>query len=81
MCGDYWLHVNHPNNKAIIHQRGGCTWVRRAVDRKHRGLPYGDVLGDRNGRWDSFPTREAAEAAQRVSGKAEQRLCSRCFGL
>lgn len=76
----FWLHVNHPNNKAILHRDGGCAWVGRAADRKRRNLPYGEVLGDRNGSWEAFTTRVAAEAQQRASGKAEQRPCSLCFG-
>ena len=29
----YWLHVNHPNDKARIHVAAGCKWVRDAVAR------------------------------------------------
>ena len=52
----FWLHVNHPNDKAILHRDDGCAWARKAADRKRRKLPYGEVLGDRNGAWDAFST-------------------------
>ena len=76
----FWLHVNHSNDKAILHRDDGCAWVRKAADRKRRNLPYGEVLGDRNGAWEAFSTRAEAEVAQRATGKREQRPCALCFG-
>lgn len=49
---NYWLHVNHPNNKARIHRGDGCSWVQKASKRKLIGEPYGHKLGNRNGFWE-----------------------------
>ena len=48
---NFWLHINNPRDKAKLHAEGGCSWVRKAIKRKLAGLPYGPVLGDRNGTW------------------------------
>jgi len=61
----YWLHVNHPNDKARIHIEGGCSWVIKAVERKNQGKAYGGVRGNRNGYWDGpFSTLQEAQRAQ-----------------
>ena len=76
LMATYWLHVNHPNNKAIIHREDGCGSAQKAIARKKRGLPYGEVRGDQNGRWDGpFSTLGEAEAAQRATGKTRQDQC------
>ena len=45
----YYLHVNHPNDKARIHVSDSCASVRKAVERIRRGEPYGPTRGDVNG--------------------------------
>ena len=76
----FWLHVNHPNDKAIIHIEGGCYWVNRAVGRKLQGMPYGPIRGDENGYWEGpFPDLESAKKAQMATGKSLQSLCKICF--
>lgn len=67
----YWLHVNHPTDKARIHTEGGCRWVIDAVARAHAGMPYGLVrLDDRNGYWEGpFSDLAAAQTAQASAGK------------
>ena len=75
----YWLHVNHPNNKARIHVEGGCAWVSRAVGRIRAGEPYGPKLGDRNGYWDGpFGSVEEAETRQEATGKSIRDRCGSC---
>ena len=76
----YWLHVNHPTNKARIHIEGGCSRVRKAVERKMQGKAYGDFRGDRNGYWAGpFFTLQDAQKVQAATGKKIQDKCSFCF--
>ena len=81
MATNYWLHVNHPNNKAILHVEDGCTWVRRAVARIDAGQPYGPECGEKNGYWSGpFPELVTARKEQQATSKARQDRCSFCWG-
>jgi len=76
----FWLHVNHPTDKARIHIEGKCSWVRRAVQRKHQGKAYGPIRGNENGYWDGpFPNLQAVQKAQVATGKGTKDKCSFCF--
>ena len=76
---NYWLHVNHPTNKALIHVENGCKRAREAIARKRAGKPYGSVLGNRNGYWDGpFPTLKAAQKVQKATGKSITDYCRVC---
>ena len=73
---NFWLHINHPNDKAKLHAEDGCTWARRAIARKQAGLPYGRVLGDKNGVWlGPFKTVMEAEENQAKVGKNDINRC------
>ena len=72
----FWLHVNHPNDKARIHAENGCAWVRKAV----RRIQYGPIHGDRNGYWDGpYSSIQEAEAAQERTGKTVRDQCGLCW--
>lgn len=76
----YWLHVNHPNDKARLHVAGGCKWVRDAVERVRAGKPYGPDRGDQNGYWDGpFESLQEAEARQQATGKSIMDRCGLCW--
>ena len=76
----FWLHVNHPNDKARIHIEVGCHWVRQALQRKHQGKAYGSIRGDKNGYWDGpFLNLQATQKAQVATGKGIQDKCNFCF--
>jgi Family of unknown function (DUF6884) len=76
----YWLHVNHPNNKARIHKENGCASVRRAIDRIRAGAPYGPIRKDKNGYWEGpFAAIHDAEVAQKATKKTIQDKCRICF--
>lgn len=76
----YWLHLNHPNNKAVLHVGEGCAWVKKAAARHGRGEAYGPERGDANGSWSPFADLRTVERAQEESGKANQKRCSLCWG-
>jgi hypothetical protein len=71
----FWVHVNHPNNKARIHADDGCAFTRRAAERVRTGEAYGPELGDRNGYWKCFDTLANAQTHQRSTGKKIQDRC------
>jgi len=76
----FWLHVNHPNNKAIVHADGGCASVRKAVQRAEDGEPYGPQCGDKNGYWEGpFESDRSVEAAQQRTHKKRQDRCGACW--
>lgn len=72
---NFWVHVNHPNDKAVIHADGGCAWVIKAAGRVRTGESYGPVHGEKNGYWRPFSTLDQAEAYQRSTGKSTQDRC------
>ena len=79
-ASSFWLHVNHPTNKARIHIEEGCHWVRQAVQRKSQGMSYGAVRGDENGYWKGpFSNLQAAQRAQMATGKNLKDQCKLCF--
>ena len=71
MTERYWVYVNHPNNKAIVHEAAcsHCNDGRGMVDDKSRW----------NGEWRG-PFRDASVALKKAneSGKRNIRLCGHC---
>ena len=72
----YWVHVNHPTNKARIHVEGGCQWAHNAVQRVKANKPYGPKRGDKNGTWmGPFATLTQAQAYQNDTQKGIKDHC------
>lgn len=63
----YYLYVNAPNDKAIVH-REGCSFS---------GL-HGGEHRYKQGYWREFATRADAFAAMERTGKTTQRGCMPC---
>lgn len=67
----FWVYVNHPNNKALVHE-ASCSHCNDG-----RGMT--DDKSDFNGEWQGpFDRSSAAEARARASGKSTVRWCGFC---
>lgn len=69
MKHSYWVYLNMPNNKALIHE-ASCSHCN---DGSGRGVAILD-----NGEWLGFATKEAATAFAKHSRKQTVRWCGHC---
>lgn len=70
MSASFWVYVNEPNNKAMVHS-GDCAFCQDG-----RGMTAEKLL--QNGRWLGPYSRDHAVAQARRAGKKSTRWCGHC---
>lgn len=70
MSNNFWVYVNEPNNKALIHL-GPCSHCNDGQGREVEASPH-------NGEWFGPFGIEQAKMKAMKSGKATKRWCGFC---
>jgi len=70
MSGNFWVYINEPNNKALIHD-AQCSFC-------NDGHGMDDDSSQFNGKWIGPSDRKTAEHNALTSGKADIRWCGHC---
>ena len=70
MKSPYWVYVNEPNNKALIHA-ADCSFCRN-------GHGTADDKLATNGHWEAAPDQASAIRIAKRAGKATTRWCGHC---
>ena len=70
MSEQFWVYINEPNNKALVHE-AQCSFCNDGRGMDEDSSPF-------NGQWIGPHDRQRAEQLALSSGKADIRWCGHC---